>query len=50
MNSGKDVLKYLREEGKNLEVPKSLEPEQMEKMLKQKTAQNTANKYKVRKI
>ena len=50
MNSGKDVLKYLRDEGKNLEVPKSLEPEQMEKMLKQKTAQNTANKYKVRKI
>ena len=50
MNSGKNVLKYLRDEGKNLEVPKSLEPEQMEKMLKQKTAQNTANKYKVRKI
>ena len=50
MNSGKDVLKYLREEGKNLEVPKSLEPEHMEKMLKQKTAQKTANKNKVRKI
>lgn len=50
MNSGKNVLKYLRDEGKNLEMPKSLEPEQMEKMLKQKTAQKTANKYKVRKI
>ena len=50
MNSGKNVLKYLRDEGKNLEMPKSLEPEQMEKMLKQKTVQKTANKYKVRKI
>ena len=46
MKNNDDILKYLREEGENLEIPKSLEPEQMRKRLKQESAQNSAKKQK----
>ncbi len=46
MKNNDDILKYLREEGENLEIPKSLEPEQMRKRLKQESAQNSAKKRK----
>ena len=48
MKNNDDILKYLREEGENLEIPKSLEPEQMRKRLKQQLAQSSAKKQKRR--
>ena len=48
MKNNDDILKYLREEGENLEIPKSLEPEQMKKRLKQQSAQSSAKKQKRR--
>jgi len=48
MKNNDDILKYLREEGENLEIPKSLEPEQMRKRLKQQSAQSSARKQKRR--
>lgn len=50
MKNKEDILKYLREEGVALEVPESLEPEQMKKRLKQQSAQKSAEKHKVRKF
>ncbi len=46
MKNNDDILKYLREEGENLEIPKSLEPKQMRKRLKQESAQKSAKKQK----
>ena len=48
MKNSDDILKYLREEGENLVIPKSLEPEQVRKRLKQESAQNSAKKQKRR--
>ena len=48
MKNNDDILKYLREEGEKLEIPKSLEPEQMKKRLKQQSAQSSAKKQKRR--
>ena len=48
MKNNDDILKYLWEEGENLVIPKSLEPEQMRKRLKQESAQNSAKKQKRR--
>ena len=48
MKNNDDILKYLREKGENLEIPKALEPEQMRKRLKQQLAQSSAKKQKRR--
>lgn len=48
MKNHDDILKYLREEGEKLEIPKSLEPEQMRKRLKQEYAQSSAKMQKRR--
>ncbi len=49
MKNNDDILKYLREEGENLEIPKSLEPEQMKKRLKQESAQKSGEKHRRKK-
>lgn len=49
MKNKDDVLKYLREEGDRLEIPESLEPDQIRKTLKQQSAQKSAQKHKMHK-
>ena len=48
MKNNEEILKMLRNQGENLEIPESLEPEQMKKKLKQQATQNNAQKYKIR--
>ena len=46
MDNKKDVLKYLKDESENLTIPKSLEPENMKKHLKQQVAQKAFQRRK----
>lgn len=50
MKNSEDVLKYLRNAAEQLEIPKSIEPKQMHKTLKQYEAQKTAKRQKKRRI
>lgn len=48
MRDHEKIMTYLKDDEKNIDIPKSLEPEQMQKRLKQYKAQKTAEKKKRR--
>lgn len=50
MKNKEDILKFLRDEAEQIEIPECLEPEQIKKMLKQHEAQKTAKKQREKKI
>ena len=50
MKNKEDIIRNLREEAKQLEIPESVATEMMRKLLKQQTAQKAAEKKKIKKI